>query len=158
MCMLPVLGPRYLRGRRQTTDHVRCWTPEQLASEAQTTRVRLPLLVFEVLERQVYDLLDEAIQKRMQRDLGRETELIFSSGISLCRVRIKSTRSFGCFTVNSSNETRQRVKMYFGQKGFCQTIIPRDLPALKLRWARERRWSLLPNPSAPISSPFVAHH
>lgn len=124
MCMLPVLGPRYLRGRRQTADHVHCWTPKQLASEAQTTKMRLPLLVFEVLERQVYDLLDEAIQKRMQRDLGRETELIFSSGISLCRVRIKSTRSFGWFTVNSSNETRQHVKMCLGKKVSVRQLYP----------------------------------
>lgn len=124
MCMLPVLGPRYLRGRRQTADHVHCWTPKQLPSKAQTTRMRLPLLVFEVLERQVYDLLDEAIQKRMQRDLGRETELIFSSGISLCRVRIKSTRSFGWFTVNSSNETRQQVKMCLGKKVSVRQLYP----------------------------------
>lgn len=92
MCMLPVLGPRYLRGRRLTTDHVHCWTLEQLVFKAQTPllimRAHLPLLVFEMLKRQVYDFLYEAIQKRMQWDLGRRTELIFSSGISLCCVRI----------------------------------------------------------------------
>lgn len=92
MCMLPVLGPRYLRGRRQIADHVHSWTSQQLVLEAQTSE-RSPLLVFEVLEGQIYDLLDEAIQQRMQRDLGKETELIFSSGVSLCRVRITSDLS-----------------------------------------------------------------
>lgn len=89
MCMLPVLGPRYLKERRMMTDHVHCRASQQLALEDQTTKC-LPLLVFEVLKRQVYDLLDEAIQQRMQWDLGKEKELIFPSGIwSLCRVRIR---------------------------------------------------------------------
>lgn len=157
MCMLPVLGPRYLRERRQMTDQVHRWTSQQLVLEAQTTE-RLPFLVFEVLERQIYDLLDEAIQQRMQRNLDKETELIFSSGISLCRVRITSVCSLGWFTVDSSNKTRWRVKTCFGKESYCWPMKPWDLPALKLRWAQEKRWSLLPNPSAPISSPFVAHH
>lgn len=39
--------------------------------------VFLPFLVFEVLESQVYNFLDESVQKRMQGDLGRETKLTF---------------------------------------------------------------------------------
>lgn len=87
-----------------------------LGPAAQQARVHLPLLVFEVLEGQVHNLLDEAIQKRMQRDLGRETELIFSSGISLCRAENNLGLFFSPgFTVIGSNETR-RVQMCLGRK------------------------------------------
>ena len=35
----------------------------------------LPFLIFEVLEGQVYNFLDESIQERMEWDLDRETKL-----------------------------------------------------------------------------------
>lgn len=39
--------------------------------------VFLPFLVFEVLEGQVYNFLDESIQKRMKGDLNREKMSLF---------------------------------------------------------------------------------
>lgn len=110
------------------------------ALEAQTTEC-LPLLVFEVLERQIYDLLDQAIQQRVQRDLGRHSVNIFIwNQTVLCQNDI---------SVVKLNNWIQAVTV---------AIYSWVVPVLKLQWAQEKRWSLLPNPSALISSPFVAHH
>lgn len=98
MCMLPVLGPRYLTSEDKTFIlwyavlcrvyiHVDVNTTcEYVAVGQKVKRVLhreyiledylcfyiwsfLPFFVFEVLERQVYDFLDESIQKWMERDL-----------------------------------------------------------------------------------------
>lgn len=50
----------------------------------------LPFLVFEVLEGQVYNFLDESIQKRMEGDLESEKTLSFYSEIITSTFAISS--------------------------------------------------------------------
>lgn len=66
MCMLPVLGPRYLR---QSSPHHYTHFKHSPSREQQPY---LPFLIFEVLECQVYNFLDESIQKRVEGDLDWE--------------------------------------------------------------------------------------
>lgn len=76
MCILPVLGPRYLKKTKKRISTVYSAMKYNTKLFVLLHVVFLPFLIFEVLEGQVYYFLDQSIQKRMKGDLGWEKKKV----------------------------------------------------------------------------------